>query len=98
MIDPPIHDLGMTDTSDAQLVSKGYESLKCEHQLIPLGEDPDTARKLYQFVGLLQDKPPQTESEWEELMAAPIDACRYRPDFGQRRGQLKAIESQVLLV
>lgn len=76
----PIQDLGMTDTEYAQLVSKGYEPV-LERQLIALGEDPDKARKFTRFVGLLQDKPPATEEEWVEFMAAWKDACGYRPNF-----------------
>ena len=76
----PIQDLGMTDTEYAALVSKGYEPV-LERQLIALGEDPDEARKFTQFVGLLQDKPPETESEWEEFMSAWEEACDYKPSF-----------------
>lgn len=76
----PIQDLGMTDTEYAQLVSKGYEPV-LERQLIALGEDPDKARKFTRFVGLLQDKPPETKSEWEEFMAAWEDASGYKPNF-----------------
>ena len=75
--DPPIHDLNMSDTEYAQLISKGYEPI-LERQLIALGEDPGKARSLTQFVGLLQDKPPETEPEWEELMSAWEDACGER--------------------
>ena len=78
--DPPIHDLNMSDTEYAQLVSKGYEPI-LERQLIALGEDPGKARSLTRFVGLLQDKPPETEPEWEELMSAWEDACGYTPNF-----------------
>lgn len=74
MSEPPIHDLGMTDTEYAALAAKGYEPI-LERQLIDIGEDPNTARKLTQFVGLLQSKPPETEEEWEELMIAWEETC-----------------------
>ena len=77
--DPPIHDLNMSDTEYAQLVSKGYEPI-LERQLIALGEDPNKARSLTRFVGLLQDKPPETDEEWEELTSAWEDACGERPN------------------
>ncbi|MBW4637885.1 MAG: hypothetical protein KME05_06555 [Gloeocapsa sp. UFS-A4-WI-NPMV-4B04] len=80
MTHPPIQDLGMTDTEYAALVAKGYEPV-LERQLITLGENPDQARKLTQFVGLLQDKLPETGSEWEEFMAAWEDVCGYKPSF-----------------
>jgi hypothetical protein len=80
MIELPIQDLGMTDTEYAQLVSKGYQPV-LEQQLIAPGEDPDKARKFTKFVGLLQDKPPQTESEGKEFMSAWEDACGYKPNF-----------------
>lgn len=80
MTHPPIQDLGMTDTEYAALVAKGYESV-LERQLIALGEDPNQARKLTRFVGLLQDKPPETEPEWKEFMAAWEEACGYQPNF-----------------
>ena len=76
----PIQDLGMTDTEYAALIAKGYEPV-LESQLISIGEDPEQARKLTRFVGLLQDKPPETESDWEEFMAAWEEACGYQPNF-----------------
>lgn len=72
--DPPIHDLNMSDTEYAHLVSKGYEPI-LERQLVAIGEDPDTARALTRFVGLLQEKPPETDEEWEELLNPWEDAC-----------------------
>lgn len=63
-----IHNLGMTDTEYAALVAKGYDP-NLELELIELGESPAIARKLTQIVGLTQDKPPQTDEEWEEFMA-----------------------------
>lgn len=77
---PPIQDLGMTDIEYAAFVAKGYEPV-LERQLIALGEDADQARKLTRFVGLLQDKPPETESDWEEFMLMWEDACGYKPSF-----------------
>jgi hypothetical protein len=62
------HDLGMTDTEYAQLLTQGYDP-NLEHQLIELGESLDQARKLARVVGLTKDKASQTEEEWEEFMA-----------------------------
>ncbi|BAY66932.1 hypothetical protein NIES22_70760 (plasmid) [Calothrix brevissima NIES-22] len=62
-----IHNLNMTDTEYAALVAKGYDP-NLELELIELGESPAIARKLTQIVGLTQDKPPQTDEEWEEFM------------------------------
>ncbi|MUG92760.1 hypothetical protein F7734_09985 [Scytonema sp. UIC 10036] len=84
MTDPPIQHLNMTDTEYAALIAKGYDPA-FEQQLVELGENPDQARHLARFVGLLQDKPPETEEEWEELMAVWEDACGYRPNFKQHR-------------
>lgn len=80
MNNKPIQDLGITDTEYAALIAKGYEPV-LERELIALGEDPDQARKLTRFVGLLKDKPPETEEDWEEFMAAWEDACGYKPNF-----------------
>jgi hypothetical protein len=49
------------------IVAKGYESV-LEHQLIALGEEPDQARKLTRLAGLVQNKPPETDEEWDEFM------------------------------
>ncbi len=81
----PLHNLNMTDTEYAALIAKGYDPA-FEQQLVELGEEPGLARKLAQFVGLLQDKPPETEEEWEELMAAWEEVCGYRPSLKQLRG------------
>jgi len=62
-----IHNLGITDTEYAQLLTQGYDP-NLEHQLIELGESPEQARKLARLVGLTKDKPPQTDGEWEEFM------------------------------
>jgi hypothetical protein len=69
MSEPQIHDLGMTDTEYAALAAKGYQPL-LEHQLIALGEAPSQARKLTKVVGLLKDKPPENDEEWDEFLAA----------------------------
>jgi hypothetical protein len=84
MIDPSIHNLNMTDIEYAALIAKGYDPA-LEQELIELGEQPGVARKLAQFVGLLQDKPPETEKEWEEFMEIWEEVCEYRPDLEQLR-------------
>ncbi|MBD1836649.1 hypothetical protein H6F54_00235 [Coleofasciculus sp. FACHB-501] len=83
MTDPSIHNLGMTNTEYAALTAKGYNPA-LERRLIEVGEDSDQARKLTQFVGLLQDKPPETEAEWEEVMSA-WEACGERLNFDEQR-------------
>lgn len=70
----------MTDTEYVALIAKGYEPV-LERLLICLGENPHQARKLTRFVGLLQGKSLETESEWEEFMSASEDACGYKPSF-----------------
>jgi hypothetical protein len=62
-----IHNLGITDTEYTQLLTQGYDP-NLEYQLIDLGESSEQARKLARIVGLTQDKPPQTDEEWEEFM------------------------------
>ena len=69
-----IHNLGITDTEYAQLAAQGYDP-NLEHQLIELGESLDQARKLARVVGLTQDKPPETDQEWQEFMAVWGDSC-----------------------
>ncbi len=69
MTQPLIHDLGMSDTEYAALSAKGYEPV-LEHQLITIGEDPEQARNLTKLAGLLQNKPPETDEEWDEVMEA----------------------------
>jgi hypothetical protein len=83
MTDSSIHNLGMTDTEYAALSAKGYNPA-LERQLIEAGEDSDQARKLTQFVGLLQDKPPETEEEWGELMSS-WEECQERLNSDERR-------------
>uniref|UniRef100_A0A0C1NCM1 Uncharacterized protein n=2 Tax=Cyanophyceae TaxID=3028117 RepID=A0A0C1NCM1_9CYAN len=84
MTDQPIQNLNMTDTEYAALIAKGYDPA-LEQQLVELGENSDQARNLARFVGLLQDKPPETEDEWEELMEVWEEVCGYRPDLEQLR-------------
>ncbi|MBD2364744.1 hypothetical protein H6G36_26830 [Anabaena minutissima FACHB-250] len=69
-----IHNLGITDTEYTQLLAQGYDP-NLEYQLIELGESSEQARKLARVVGLTQDKPPQTDEEWEEFMAVWGDSC-----------------------
>ncbi|MEP0859791.1 hypothetical protein [Trichocoleus sp. DQ-U1] len=74
MTELPIYDLGMTDTEYAALTAKSYNPT-LEHQFLEVGEDPSQALKLTRLVGLLQDKPPETEPEWEEVISAIEDVC-----------------------
>ncbi|MBD2666708.1 hypothetical protein [Richelia sinica] len=62
-----IHDLNMTDTEYAQLVAQGYEP-DLELELMALGETQQEARKLTRIVGMVQNKPPETDEEWEKFM------------------------------
>jgi hypothetical protein len=59
----------MIDTEYAALAAKGYEPV-LEHQLITIGEDPSLARNLTKLAGLVQNKPPETDEEWDEFMEA----------------------------
>ncbi len=59
----------MTDTEYTALLAKGYEPV-LEHQLITIGEEPEQARNLTKLAGLLQNKPPETDEEWNEFMEA----------------------------
>ncbi len=65
--DSPIHDLGMTDTEYAALAAKGYEP-NLEQIMIEAGESLESARKLTRIVGLVKDKPPETDEQWDEFM------------------------------
>jgi hypothetical protein len=76
MTDPPIQDIGMTDTEYATLTAKGYDS-NLERMMIEAGSSPGEARKLTRIVGLVKDKPPETEEEWQEFMAVWEDACGF---------------------
>ena len=67
MTDLPIEDLGLIDTEYAQLLTQGYDP-ELERQLIALGEQPISARKMTRFLGLLRGKALETESDWEELI------------------------------
>jgi hypothetical protein len=62
-----IHNLNLTDTEYAALVARGYDP-NLEYLMIQAGESPQSARKLTQIVGLVKDKPPETEEEWDEFM------------------------------
>lgn len=62
-----IHRLNMTDTEYAQLAAQGYDP-NLELQLIELGETQQQARKLTRIVGLVQQKPPTTDEDWEKFM------------------------------
>ncbi|MDZ8069012.1 MAG: hypothetical protein RMY64_25935 [Nostoc sp. DedQUE08] len=68
------HNLGMTDTEYAKLLSQGYDP-NLEYQFVELGEGVDQARKLARVVGLTKDKAPETEEEWQEFMAVWGDTC-----------------------
>ncbi len=83
MTDTKIYDLGMTDSEYAALAAKGYNPM-LERKFIEVGETHYLARKLTQLVGLLQDKPFETEQEWEEFMSV-WEACR-EPN-SQEQGQ-----------
>uniref|UniRef100_A0A0C1R7F8 Uncharacterized protein n=1 Tax=Tolypothrix bouteillei VB521301 TaxID=1479485 RepID=A0A0C1R7F8_9CYAN len=69
MTDLPIQNLNMTDTEYAAFVAKGYDPA-FEQQLVELGENPDQARNLARFVGLLQDNP--LLSLWEKKNKSQI--------------------------
>lgn len=62
-----IYDLNLTDTKYAELVAQGYDP-HLELELVKLGETQQEARKLSRIVGLVKDKPPETDEEWELLM------------------------------
>jgi hypothetical protein len=82
MTDPPIYNLGMTDTEYAALTAKNYNPT-LEHQFLEVGEDPFQALKLTRLVGLLQDKPPETEPEWSEVISAIEDVCEKKRNFDE---------------
>lgn len=70
MTNPPIHNLNMSDTEYAALVAKGYDPT-FERDLVEVfGEDAQKAKKLTRFVGLIKTKSPETDGEWQEVMAA----------------------------
>ncbi len=69
-----IYDLNMTDTEYAQLLAQDYDP-NLELELIELGETQQEARKLSRIVGLVQNKPPESDAsgersyqEWELFM------------------------------
>ncbi|MBD2778873.1 hypothetical protein [Iningainema tapete] len=75
MTNPPIYNLDMSDTEYAALVAKGYDPT-FERDLVEVfGEDAQKARKLTRFVGLIKTKSPETDGEWQEVMAAWDDVC-----------------------
>jgi hypothetical protein len=57
----------MTDTKYAELVAQGYDP-NLEIELMEIGETQQQARKLSRIVGLVKDKPPETDEEWEQFM------------------------------
>lgn len=67
MTNPPIQDLGMTDTEYATLAALGYDPT-LERMMIEAGESLESARKLTRIVGLVKDKPPETYEEWDEFL------------------------------
>lgn len=69
MTEPPIQNLGMTDTEYAQMLAQGYDP-ELERQPIALGQDLDQARKMARFFGLLKGKSLETQEEREELSRA----------------------------
>lgn len=69
-----IHNLNLTDTEYAALLAKGYEP-NLERRIIEPGESPVEARKLTRIMGLVKDKSPETDEEWEEFMSNWEDAC-----------------------
>jgi hypothetical protein len=62
-----IHRLNMTDIEYAELAAQGYDP-NLEIELMKLGETQEQARKLSRIVGLVKDKPPETDEEWEKFM------------------------------
>ncbi len=69
MTNLPIHDLGMTDTEYATLAAFGYDPT-LERMMIEAGSSPKEARLLTRIVGLVKDKPPETDEEWDEFLNA----------------------------
>lgn len=67
MTNPPIQDLNLTDTEYAALLTQGYDP-ELERQLIALGQDPDKARKMARFFGLLKGKTLESQEERDELV------------------------------
>ncbi len=57
----------MTDTEYAALAAKGYEP-NLEQIMIEAGESLESARTLTRIVGLVKDKPPETDEQWDEFM------------------------------
>lgn len=63
-----IHHLNLTDTEYAVLAAQGYDP-QLEQLMVQVGESPEQARKLTRLVGLVKNKPPETEEEWAEFMS-----------------------------
>jgi hypothetical protein len=56
--------MGMLDTEyAAALATKGYDP-NLEQLMIEAGSSSESARKLTRIVGLVKDKPPETDEEW----------------------------------
>lgn len=67
MTNRPIQDLGMTDTEYTALSAKGYDP-NLEQMMIEAGSSLKDARLLTQIVGLVKDKPLETDEEWNEFI------------------------------
>lgn len=67
LTDLSIHDLGMTDTEYAALADSGYDPT-LERMMIEASSSPKDARLLTRIVGLVKDKPPETNEEWDEFL------------------------------
>lgn len=81
MTNPPIQDLGMTDTEYAALAALGYDPA-LERMMIEAGSSHKDARSLTRIVGLVKDKPPETEDEWDEFMNVwESEALNYPQQF-----------------
>ena len=48
--------------------------------MIEAGVPADEARALTRLVGLTKDKPPETDSEWEEVISASEDVGGLKAD------------------
>lgn len=67
LTDSPIHEIGMTDTEYAALADNDYDPT-LERMMIKAGSSPKDARLLKRIVGMVKDKPPETDEEWDEFM------------------------------
>lgn len=75
MINPPIQDLGMTDTEYATFAALGYDP-NLERMMNEAGSSPKDARLLTRIVGLVKDKPPETDQEWDEFINVWSDEAK----------------------